>query len=174
MSESVIISALVERDWALLRELRLRALSDAPDSFGPTVESALAQPETYWRSWAGGRSGRIQAWGAVDDGEPVGLVSGGANASGVGHFGALWLDPAHRRNGLGRQLTEMVCAWMESRGCTRLELEVTEGNPAEQLYRSMGFARTGARQPLREGSALFEVTMARERPQGPSAGLGSG
>jgi GNAT superfamily N-acetyltransferase len=164
MSEHVLISALVEDDWALLRDLRIRALSDAPDSFGPTAESALAQPEDYWRGWASGRSGHIRAWGAVDDGAPVGLVSGGVRASGVGHFGALWLDPAYRRSGLGRRLTELVCEWMESEGCTRLELEVTEGNPAEQLYASMGFARTGARQPLREGSDLFEVTMARERP----------
>lgn len=159
------IRPLLEDDWARLRELRLQALEDAPDSFGPTLESALAQDERYWRGWARGRPGRLQAWAAFAGDKTVGLVSGGIPGEpSVGHWGALWVAPEARGQGVARRLVETVCAWLEAQGCTRIELEVTDGNPAEHLYRSLGFERTGARKPLREGSPLFEVTMARDVP----------
>ena len=35
-------------ETALLRELRLAALREAPDAFARTLVDALTQPETYW------------------------------------------------------------------------------------------------------------------------------
>jgi hypothetical protein len=81
--------ALNEDDWRVLRELRLRALEDSPDAFGPPLASALEQPESFWRTWAKGR-GRLQAFGAWAGGEPVALISAGIR-DGVGHLGALWV-----------------------------------------------------------------------------------
>jgi ribosomal protein S18 acetylase RimI-like enzyme len=153
---------LDEDDWRVLRELRLRALEDSPDSFAPPLASALEQPESYWRAWAKGR-GRLQAFGAWAGGEPVGLISAGIR-DGVGHLGALWVAPEARGRGLAVGLMNAACAWLQARGCARVELEVTEGNPASEIYRRLGFEFTGAKQPLREGSPLFEATMARERP----------
>jgi GNAT superfamily N-acetyltransferase len=155
------IRALIETDWGMLRELRLRALEDSPDSFGPTVTSALAQPESYWRAWALGRPARLQAWIAYHNAEPSGLVSASVDDGGGGHFGALWVAPEARRGGIGEALVETACAWLETLGCPTIELHVTDGNSAERLYESLGFARTGARHALRQGSPLFEVTMAR-------------
>ncbi|MGE3074624.1 MAG: N-acetyltransferase family protein [Dehalococcoidia bacterium] len=159
MMPGIQIRPLGDSDWEILRELRLSALKDSPDSFGPTHESALAQDEAYWRRWAAGRPGRLQAWGAFEGARPVGLISAGVAAERAAHCGALWVSPSARRSGLGRQLLETVMEWASRNGCERLEFEVTEGNPAETLYRSMGFRRTGARHPLREGSVLEEVTM---------------
>jgi RimJ/RimL family protein N-acetyltransferase len=150
-------------DAPLLRELRLRALRDSPDSFGPTFEQAAAEPEEYWERWAGGADGRFHVFLAFDgDGAPLGLVSGSVRQPGLGGFGALWVSPAARGSGLGRRLVETVCTRLEELGCRRITLSVTDGNPAERLYESLGFARTGERHPLRDGSPLFEVTMARE------------
>jgi GNAT superfamily N-acetyltransferase len=160
----VQIRRLTAADADLLREIRLRALSDSPDSFGPTLEEASRQPASYWERWAGGGDGRFHVFVALDDlGAAVGLVSGSIRPSTDGAFGALWVDPAARGTGLGRQLVEAVCRELESLGCRRIELSVTDGNRAEWLYETLGFARTGARKPLREGSPLFEVTMARTR-----------
>ena len=153
---------LDEDDWLVLRELRLRALEDSPDSFGPPLASALAEPESYWRAWAKGR-GRLQAFGAWSAGEPVGLISAGIR-DGVGHLGALWVAPEARGRGLAVELMNTACDWLQARGCSRIELEVTQGNPAAEIYRRLGFEFTGAKQPLRDGSPLFEATMARERP----------
>jgi hypothetical protein len=36
-------------DWQALRQLRLRALADAPDAFASTLEAELAFPDEVWR-----------------------------------------------------------------------------------------------------------------------------
>ncbi|HMO94900.1 MAG TPA: GNAT family N-acetyltransferase [Tepidiformaceae bacterium] len=162
MSARYEVRPLSEDDWPVLRDLRLRALADSPDAFGPTQESAAVHPEAYWRAWARGRPGTFRAFAAFEGGRAVGLVSGGRREDGSGHFGAVWADPASRGHGLGRLLVETICAFLESVGSTRIELDVTDGNPAERLYGALGFTRTGASHPLREGSELREVTMARD------------
>lgn len=159
-----LIRPLGEDDWPLLKALRLRALSDSPDSFGTTYESAVVEPERYWRAWAKGQPGQSQAWAAFVNGETVGLVAAGMTEGAVGHCRSLWVAPEGRRSGLGRELIETACEWLARSGCGRVELDVTEGNPAERLYLALGFRRTGERQPLREGSALFEVTLVRDLP----------
>jgi ribosomal protein S18 acetylase RimI-like enzyme len=160
------IRPATEADAATLRALRLRALQDSPDSFGTTYDEALAEPDEYWQRWASGRGDRFNLLLAFDDaGTPVGLVSGSARDNGEGGFGALWVAPQERGTGLGRRLVVAICDVLEAKGRTRITLSVTDGNPAERLYESLGFQRTGERHPLREGSPLFEVTMARNTPE---------
>lgn len=154
------IVATCENDWEAVRDLRLRALADAPDAFGATLDDARARPERYWRSWARGNE-RLQAWLARDGHRPRGLLSSGISSEGTGMLGALWVDPAARGQRLGERLLLRGCEWLTKQGCTRLELHVTEGNPARAIYTKLGFELAGARTPLREGSELFELTMAR-------------
>ena len=98
-------------DAATLRGLRLRALQGSPDSFGPTYEQALAEPEEYWERWASGGGGRFHVLLAFDDeGRPIGLISGSVGQGGSGGFGALWVAPEARGTGLGRELVEAVSA----------------------------------------------------------------
>ena len=137
-------------------------MEDSPDSFGPSLESALVQPESFWRHWAAGRPGRAQAWAAFRSDEPIALISGGFPHEGVGHLGALWVAPDDRGKGLAARLLDAAATWVERNGGYRVEFEVTDGNPAEQLYLRLGYQRTGEQKPLREGSDLFEVTMARD------------
>ena len=44
-----------EADWRELRELRLRALAEAPDAFASTLEREAAFPDDVWRQRAQGR-----------------------------------------------------------------------------------------------------------------------
>jgi GNAT superfamily N-acetyltransferase len=65
-------------------------------------------------------------------------------AAGAPPAGGPWLSqifrvPAHR--GTGRALLEHVLAALEGAGEAALGLAVTDGNPAERLYRSLGFER---------------------------------
>jgi GNAT superfamily N-acetyltransferase len=160
------IRALTADDWRMLRDLRLRALEDSPDSFRPTFEESSTLPEEYWRGWAAGRPGALQAWAAFRGALPAGIVSA-TMRDGAGKFGALWVAPDERGEGLGRRLVETACEWLEACGASRIELDVTEGNPAAALYERLGFVATGDRKPLRDGSPLFEATMARETPLRP-------
>jgi ribosomal protein S18 acetylase RimI-like enzyme len=46
-----------------------------------------------------------------------------------------------------------VADWSRDRGCDQLVLRVTESNEiARRFYEDRGFAETGEREPLREGS----------------------
>lgn len=53
----------------------------------------------------------------------------------------LFVQEAHRRSGLGRDLVEAVKDRARERGCVRLELDVdTDNDAALALYRSTGFS----------------------------------
>ena len=48
----VEIVPLTADQWRDLKRLRIAALTQSPDSFSPTVESALAHDDEYWRRGA--------------------------------------------------------------------------------------------------------------------------
>lgn len=144
-----------------MRELRLRALRDSPDSFSPLAEDVAQEGDEYWRRGARafGSSEHASLFLAERDGDAVGLVSATA-AAGVGYIGSMWLEPAARGAGLGRALLDAACASLRARGCSRLVLSVTETNAAAiALYQSAGFSLTGESKPLRAGSTLRNLEM---------------
>ena len=49
--------------------------------------------------------------------------------------------PEYRGKGIGRKLLEAVAAHARKLGCCKLTLETQERNPAQKLYKSVGFAR---------------------------------
>jgi GNAT superfamily N-acetyltransferase len=53
----------------------------------------------------------------------------------------LFVVPRLQGAGLGRQLLQLVIARCVAEGYERVGLSVTEGNPAEHLYRAVGFER---------------------------------
>jgi ribosomal protein S18 acetylase RimI-like enzyme len=148
-------------EWQLLRELRLRALRDAPDAFSPRVEDVEREPDAYWQQGAKSSGGdHVDLLVAELAGRPVGLASATC-AGAVGYIGAMWVDPTARGSGVGRRLLTAARDALVARGCRRLELTVTETNAAAiALYRSFGFEPTGDWKPLRDGSTLRNLTMA--------------
>jgi ribosomal protein S18 acetylase RimI-like enzyme len=55
----------------------------------------------------------------------------------------LVVDPARRRQGIGRQLLDATLAALTDRGAPRVVLSTAEGNHlAQQLFSSVGFRRT--------------------------------
>jgi hypothetical protein len=61
-------------DWEELRELRIRALADAPDAFSSTLEEATTLPEAVWREWAEGGPASVDFL-AREDVLAVGMVA---------------------------------------------------------------------------------------------------
>jgi demethylmenaquinone methyltransferase/2-methoxy-6-polyprenyl-1,4-benzoquinol methylase len=154
-------------DWERLRDLRLRALLDAPDAFGSTHDDEAARTEEEWRAFAAGWEGaaRQAAFVAVDeDGRWIGLAVGVVHEAdtSLANLYAMWVDPAARGLGAGRLLVETVATWAAGTGAERLELCVTEANdPAVSLYATAGFEPTGGRDVLRPGSDVATVTLRR-------------
>jgi ribosomal protein S18 acetylase RimI-like enzyme len=134
-------------DWAVLRDVRLRALTDAPYAFASTRARELGFDEAGWRRRMEGGPW----WLARVDGAPVGLVAGYATADDgdVRHLVAMWVEPASRGSPAATLLVEAVCAWAAADGGRVVSLWVADGNDrARRFYERLGFTGTGERQPL--------------------------
>lgn len=160
------IRRLREGEAQLLRDLRLRALRDAPAAFADSLEEGRAQPPERWTEWtrtgAAGES-RVTVV-AVEGDRGLAMVAGRllADPPGAAWLEALWVDPSIRRAGLGSGLIEAVADWSRERGATRLDLSVTEGNePAKAFYARAGFLETGRRRPLPADPSRTEVFLSR-------------
>jgi ribosomal protein S18 acetylase RimI-like enzyme len=158
----VEIVRMTAGQWRDLKRLRIAALTESPDSFSPTAEDARSHDDAYWQRGAE-RAAHADGFAMLivrRDGDGMGLASAQRDAAGVGHIGAMWVDPVLRGQGVGARLFDAVVAHLRGLGCDTVELSVTETNaPAIALYRSRGFAPTGAFEPLREGSSLKNLFM---------------
>jgi GNAT superfamily N-acetyltransferase len=158
------IRPLGPEEAELHRAVRLRALRDAPDSFGETLADALAQPASYWDELTRhvtGASGQIMVL-ACEGHEVVGSAYGllDRERRDMGRVGGMWVDPGRRRRGVGKALLGAVLDWGRERGLARLGLWAPAHQPAAiALYTGAGFRETGERRPLRAGGALFIIAM---------------
>jgi len=161
------IRRLEAHEIGLHRELRLRALQNAPDSFVENFEDATAQPLSYWETLtrAVTETGRhamfLACEGETVHGSSYGLLD--AERSDAGHVGGMWVDPASRRQGVGRALLQAVVVWARGLGLKHLILWAPAHSAAAvSLYRQAGFQETGRRQPLPTNPALQIIEMGRD------------
>jgi GNAT superfamily N-acetyltransferase len=63
-------------------------------------------------------------------------------AAGWPKSGALFVDPAHERRGIGRRLLETAVPWCWNRGLTRLWLTTEAGSRARSFYEAAGWQVT--------------------------------
>jgi GNAT superfamily N-acetyltransferase len=112
--------------------------------------------DTTWRR----RVVERERFVAEVDGAVAGTASGGdGEVNGAAAMTAMWVDPRHRRLGVGDLLVKTMIGWARARGYGRLLLWVTDVNVAAQrLYERNGFARTGASQEVRPGELEHEMS----------------
>ena len=164
MTDAPIIRAFTADEWHVYKDLRLRALADAPDAFGSTLAAEEGRPDAEWSSRLA--SGADARWHlplvAEIRGDPIGLAWGRIETSdpNVATLYQMWVAPSYRSVGAGRMLLEAVIAWAKARNAASLDLGVTWGDsPARRLYERAGFKAMGAPQPLRPGSQLLGQPM---------------
>jgi ribosomal protein S18 acetylase RimI-like enzyme len=134
-----------------LREVRLRALRDAPEAFWATWEREAALGADEWArraEEAGAGERAVVAVAQAGDGPLVALAGGRLDDEDPGRadLWGTWVDPAWRGGGrgLGAAVVEEVVAWARSRGAGRLVLWVSDEVPAAAaLYTRLGFVPTG-------------------------------
>jgi GNAT superfamily N-acetyltransferase len=147
-----------------IRDLRLRALTEAPSAFAASVDDQRRLPPENWEEWAraGAGNGGTVTIVAVESERWVGMIVGRLLDAETAWLEALWVDPTVRGRGLGQRLIEAVADWARGRGAARLDLSVTESNgAAAALYTRAGFAPTGRRRPLPADPARLEVFLSR-------------
>jgi GNAT superfamily N-acetyltransferase len=156
------------RDAILLKEVRLRALADAPYAFGgdETLVEESGQPDSYWEQLAAELGGEVEAWRdrcvayfAMEDGKVCGIAGCYLcrHVSGRAYFSGAWVDRRYRRQGAGRMLVNAARDWALAHGSNQLRLWVDDTNPqAVEFYKSLDFHPTGESRPVSENSAVFE------------------
>ena len=156
-------------EWPALRDIRLRALRDAPYAFGSTFEEESARTDDRWIDWAadGSVGGRGLTVVADDAGTWIGLARGAPHEAFPGEAGlfSMWVDPTRRSRGVGRELVDAVVTWSIGERFPAVRLLVAAANPAAiRLYERCGFVDTGVRAPLREGVHELTIEMRRTLP----------
>jgi GNAT superfamily N-acetyltransferase len=125
-----------------LRAIRLRALRDAPDAFGSTLEEAAARSNEGWTR----QVLELPTFVAVSDGLDVGMVRGARDGTdaGTAWLISMWVAPDLRGQGVGAALVDAVVEWARANGMNRLLLDVADANaPAIALYARKGFVPNG-------------------------------
>jgi len=154
---AIDIREVTPRDWKLWRDLRLRALQEAPGAYGSTYQRELGFVESDWASRLDGSAGPAVL--ALRAGEPVGMGAGFRDRGGWLHVVAMWTDPAHRSTGVGTAVLDHLVRWAAARDL-RVHLDVAAANPrARTLYERAGFVATGETRPLRDGSVKMVERM---------------
>ena len=156
-------------EWTLIRDLRLRALRDAPTAFAATEADALTQTEEEWRRLAESMTGKAlnAMFVAVSDGESIGSTYALVDRTDeqIGRVGGLWVDSRCRRRGVGERLVGAVRLWAEELGRNRLCLWVpADQGPAKAFYVAEGFVATGRVDPFPRdaGRSIVEMELVLE------------
>ena len=156
-----VVRIVQPAEWPTAREIRLRALADAPSAFGSTSARESGFDDAEWQ-------GRIApgTWLiALVDGDAVGMVVTVPEDGRPGerHLVGMWVDPAHRGTSVATLLVQAVVDAARQAGFSALSLWVADGNiPARRLYERMGFEGTGERQQLPSNPLIGEERMRRD------------
>jgi ribosomal protein S18 acetylase RimI-like enzyme len=161
---ATVLWRLAPHEWPAYRDLRLRALADAPDAFGSTFAREAARSDDEWRERLATGAGSPShlplvaivddafvglAWGRLDEQQPE-----------IAYLFQVWVAPEVRGRGVGRLLVDAVIAWARTAGALVLRLGVACGDTAAvRLYRRAGFVDDGSPQPLRPGSEVKSQPM---------------
>lgn len=151
-----------EENVEAFKDVRLRALQEAPFAFGSTYARELGFTGEEWAR-------RVARWDGVCgvgflamDGDSVCGLAGGLLDEARVELVSMWTDPVWRGCGVGRMLVEEVVRWAAGRGAKGVRLMVTSNNGgAVRFYERLGFARTGKTLPYPNDAALEEWEMYR-------------
>jgi GNAT superfamily N-acetyltransferase len=148
----------IRGDEAILRDVRLQALSEAPEAFGSTYEREVSRTMADWQSWIAGGAIFI-----LDRPEGArGMVAGLADAADptIVQLMAMWVHPAIRGTGGADELVAAVLGWAKSQGAKSVNVKVIELNHrARRFYQRCGFRLTG-HQAIRARDGMVELQMA--------------
>lgn len=145
----------------VLKDVRLRALKDAPSAFGSTYAREVAFTDEKWIERATPQPNRV-TYLAVDGSEACGIVGGFLNREAEPRVTlvSMWVAPTHRRAGVGKLLVQAVTDWAKAASVGKLFLKVTNTNEAAiQFYERLRFEKTGRTEPYPNDSTLFEYEM---------------
>jgi len=164
----IVLEQISPANALIFKNVRLRALQDAPTAFSSTYarESAIADHEWIMRSVRWSSDGAI-GYIAFDGDCSCGLVACYVQTENPlrAHVISMWVDPSYRRTGVGKMLINAVQAWAQERRMRDLKLMVTSVNEgAIRFYERIGFRKTGNKGAYPNAPSIeeFEMVLALE------------
>ncbi len=139
-------------DWAVLKILRLEALTEHPDLFSPTSD-AFAFTDAQWRQRLTDLHGAT--FGLFCGNEPVGMTTvlreGNQPTSTRAFLVGSYIQEAHRGKGYSRLFYEARIAWARGQGdVVCLEVEARDYNTAShRAHQRFGFVFVGEDEEVR-------------------------
>jgi ribosomal protein S18 acetylase RimI-like enzyme len=155
----------------VFKEVRLRALQEAPFAFGSTYAKEAALLDEEWKK-------RAMRWSS---GSAIGLLAFDEDHQGCGmvfsfaeeldpmraQVVSMWVAPEVRRAGVGRRLIEGVVDWSRARAMRDVKLMVTGVNHgAIRFYEQLGFRMTGKLEDYPNDSSIKQYEMVLELRSG--------
>jgi ribosomal protein S18 acetylase RimI-like enzyme len=154
--DEVEITTLGPEEWELFREIRLRALREAPYAFQSRYDDWAEASEARWRD----RLALVPLnLVARLDGEPVGMASALLEEEGKAELISMWVDPAARGSGVAAALIGAVTEWAEAAGRTTYLMVRSDNERAIAAYARAGFVDLGI-PPDRDPNEPPEIRMA--------------
>jgi GNAT superfamily N-acetyltransferase len=122
------LKVLTADDWREWREVRLLALTEAPEAFGSTLAEWQGEHDTEQR-WRDRLTDVRHNLHAVNGDEVLGQVSAYiTDGTGVVELISMYVRPEARGTGTGAALIEGVCEWAHSIGARAVTLGVRGTN----------------------------------------------
>jgi ribosomal protein S18 acetylase RimI-like enzyme len=161
------IIMLTRNQWERLRDIRLTALLESPDSFLATYELERDYGKDQWQAEFGRGDWHI----GMISGREVSLLGTTRLPDTPAHqcyLEYLWVSPRYRRAHVASWMLTAVLNRLHAAGLRTAFLWVLEGNEvATQLYKRFGFVSTNHRQPLPGQADRSEERMQLDLSDGP-------
>jgi ribosomal protein S18 acetylase RimI-like enzyme len=158
------LRALGATDGLAYREVRLRALRDAPEAFGSTFAEESVHDEAFWIDLVGRTAEAMEAeLLAIDRGD--GTLAGttfvrvSPEPPHDGYVGAMWVDADLRGGDWASALLDEAERFARRLGSEAMTLWVSQGNaPARRFYERQGYKSTGTAE-LQPSGIVAELWM---------------
>lgn len=153
------IRATEERDWMILKEIRLAALLDSPTAFGVSYQTAITNSDEQWKQRASSET-QPQFWLAFKDEKAIGMIGAGVDQTDRYNLIAMWVEPASRELGAAERLIDAVKSDAINKGFKQIFLDVSPDNlKASRLYKRHGFFFIAEEKPLASHPDIQVQTM---------------
>jgi GNAT superfamily N-acetyltransferase len=166
MGPSLTVRRIAADQGAVLRELRMASLREAPYAFGEKLEDALSAAASTFDATAAHHAvaRTIATFILYTEGHPAGLIGACFEALPArrAFVSELWVAPAVRHLRGGELLVDTATQWLASEGAEEIHAWVADANPnGMRFHERLGFGPTGEHGRIGREPDQFETLLVR-------------